>query len=141
MGLVQQENNSQLPSWYETFLIVANTTKNFHLKKVLDKEKFKYTELAYSEILKTLKIVLPYKMTVKSLKDAIDTAVLVVKDHNNTSFTVKQSKLNRLFFGNKTEQNKKIIELVGKNLVEAAQSMKRFEGIDEAYFSDTKEAL
>lgn len=141
MGLALPGNRKVfMTNWYSTFLIVANTSKKYTVKRAIDDDSAKYIEMAYEEILGMVNNKSPQGfLSTKNLETAIKSATKTAK--LLSVFEVNQSVFDRIVNGNKNEKINKIIELVSANLVDAAFSMKRFEGIDEAYFSQTKENL
>lgn len=129
-----------LPKWYDTFLIVANTSMEYTARRAVDKETAIFIKDAYKKILNSISIYaerqdITSKMLASYIKSLTEEIKLDVNIYANQSF------FSKILNGNRSDKMLKIIELAGKNLADAAISMRRFEGTDETYFLQTKENL
>lgn len=140
MVLALPESEKIMPSWFSVFLTVVNTSKVFTVKRAVDEDTAKMIEIAYDNVVKNLttKFVESKDLTTEDLVKMIGQAVYLSQ---LSSPYFKQSLFSKVVDGDKNKKMTKIINLVGKNLIDAARSMKRFEGVDETSFLKTKEIL
>lgn len=130
------ENSLPLPKWFDTFLIVANTSQEFNVSRVEDSANGMVMKSVYHDLITMSRRSLSQYANPQSVKDL--TFEISIQSAKLTALA--EDKMEKLSFFSRRENKevKNIITFVTNHLIDAAVSMRRYEGVAPGSFEESE---